>query len=328
MKKQLLLSLLILTTSAITKAATGYAIKNSYWENATTWTFEGVNRIPACGDSIIIPANKTVTINTQQNYSNCLNAIVVIVEGTLQITHGNKLDLPCNSCVNITSTGLLKKATSGGGTSTLLGICGYNEWIAAQGPLPGPVSLCNALPVTLLYFEAKSVENSVDVAWTTASEINNDQFIVERSTDGKTFNEVTKVRGAGNSSNVNEYSATDFYPAQGLSYYRLKQVDYDGAVSYSDIVAVMIKEKSAFEFINVESTMNSTVKLSFTSNMNEVYSLQMHELNGSVVFSLDVNVTTGLNNKEIYCPFLKKGIYTLTLSGADKVVAKKIAMID
>ena len=328
MKKQLLLSLLILTTSAICNAKTGYAIKNSFWSNATTWSFDGVNRVPACGDTIIIPSGKSVTVNSQQNYAGCANAIVVIVEGTLQITNGNKLDLPCNSCVNILENGLLKKATAGGGTSTLLGICGYNEWIAAQGPLPGPVSLCNALPVTLLYFEAKSVENSVDIAWTTASEINNDHFIVERSIDGSTFNEVTKARGAGNSSNVNEYSATDYYPASGLSYYRLKQVDFDGAVSYSDIVAVMIKEKSAFEFINVESTMNSTVKLSFTANTNEVYSLQMHELNGSVVFSLDVNVTTGLNNKEIYCPFLKKGIYTLTLSGAEKVLAKKIAMID
>lgn len=94
------------------------------------------------------------------------------------------------------------------------------------------------LPVDLLYFRAAYANGQVQLTWATASETTNDFFTVEKSRDGKNFTEVTRVKGAGNSTNVLTYAATDANPYAGLSYYRLKQTDLDGKFEYFPIRAV------------------------------------------------------------------------------------------
>ncbi len=94
------------------------------------------------------------------------------------------------------------------------------------------------LPIELLTFSADLQENEVLVKWETASQRNNDYFTIERSTDGKEFENVGEVDGAGNSNEVLSYSFTDEDPAQGLSYYRLRQTDYDGATEAFFPVAI------------------------------------------------------------------------------------------
>ncbi len=101
-----------------------------------------------------------------------------------------------------------------------------------------------SLPVTLAYFEASAVDDQVQVRWETTSEENNDFFTVERSRNSIAFEEVTTVKGPGNSSTVRKYSWTDAYPLAGISYYRLKQTDFDKSFTYSTIKAVKIKSLS------------------------------------------------------------------------------------
>ncbi|MBL4658577.1 MAG: T9SS type A sorting domain-containing protein, partial [Flavobacteriales bacterium] len=98
----------------------------------------------------------------------------------------------------------------------------------------------NPLPIELLYFQAELDEpnEEVDVSWETASEVNNDYYTLERSTDGIDFEFVTYVEGAGNSNHVLHYSTVDPDPLHGISYYRLKQTDYDGNFTYSDKVVI------------------------------------------------------------------------------------------
>jgi len=94
------------------------------------------------------------------------------------------------------------------------------------------------LPVELLTFEALALEHSVQIRWSTASELNNDYFSVQRSTDAEQWTEVVRRAGAGTSELAKFYTAEDYQPLDGRSYYRLKQVDFDGMSSYSSIVAV------------------------------------------------------------------------------------------
>ncbi len=94
------------------------------------------------------------------------------------------------------------------------------------------------LPVELVTFDARMAGGVVKLDWSTASEVNNDFFAVERSEDGNDWREVLLVKGNGNSNEVINYSAIDNAPIQGLSYYRLKQTDFDGAYTYSDVKAV------------------------------------------------------------------------------------------
>jgi hypothetical protein len=94
------------------------------------------------------------------------------------------------------------------------------------------------LAVTLLNFTTVKNRSGVDIAWQTAAEVNNDRFIVEKSRDGVDFIAVNTTGGAGTSQNLVSYQVRDPAPYTGTSYYRLKQVDYDGTVSYSQMAIV------------------------------------------------------------------------------------------
>lgn len=117
-----------------------------------------------------------------------------------------------------------------------------------------------ALPIELISFEAKlNTNNQVDIFWATASEQNNDFFTIERSTDGLNWEIVTTVAGAGNSINRIDYHAYDARPVSGISYYRLKQTDFDGAFEYSYIVSVF-NGNEEIQLIKVVNIMGQTVE--------------------------------------------------------------------
>jgi len=95
----------------------------------------------------------------------------------------------------------------------------------------------STLPVELASFNASCNNEGILLSWVTYSETNNDYFTVEKSTDGITFIPVGHVKGAGNSNQVIGYSVTDSESESGMSYYRLKQTDFDGSISYSEIIS-------------------------------------------------------------------------------------------
>lgn len=127
------------------------------------------------------------------------------------------------------------------GTNSLFiqGITGFS-WLTV-----GPDDQTNApLPIELLYFDALAIGAQVALNWATATEQNNDFFTVERSADGLIWEEVLVMKGAGTSIHKIDYSAVDSRPLSGLSYYRLKQTDYDGQFSYSSISSVFMNSEN------------------------------------------------------------------------------------
>jgi len=101
---------------------------------------------------------------------------------------------------------------------------------------------CSILPVELLLFNAEVVGKSVELEWSTASEFNNDRFEIQRSADVRNWETIGSVAGNGTSTVLNEYDYVDENPLMGVSYYRLKQIDFDGSFEYSWIRAVEIFE--------------------------------------------------------------------------------------
>ncbi len=133
------------------------------------------------------------------------------------------------------------------------------------------VILTNAisLNIELLGFNARNINNEyVKLDWYTATESENDYFEIERSKSGIDWEVIVEVDGAGDSDNVIKYEAQDKEPYDGVSYYRLKQTDVDGAYSYSDVVTVSIAENKKFivypnpasELITVETGKNTKYK--------------------------------------------------------------------
>lgn len=110
----------------------------------------------------------------------------------------------------------------------------------AESPfyISGMAGTAYNLPIELISFDARLLDRNVELSWVTASEHNNDYFIIERSVDGVTWNFVEEIDGAGNSVELISYKTFDFHVIRGVTYYRLKQIDYDGKSSYSEIRSV------------------------------------------------------------------------------------------
>jgi hypothetical protein len=95
------------------------------------------------------------------------------------------------------------------------------------------------LPIELLHFTAESTQRGVQLRWATAAEINNDFFTIERTRDGKNYEKITTLPGAGNSKVQLNYDFTDTRPYSGTSYYRLTQTDFDGTSESFPLVTVV-----------------------------------------------------------------------------------------
>jgi hypothetical protein len=172
------------------------------------------------------------------------------------------------------------------------------------------------LPVELISFDAKSSRDHVRLIWETAIEINNDYFIVERSWEGVTWHEVATVQGAGNSSILKSYSTTDHQPYDGASYYRLKQVDFDGQYTYSQ--SVKVERQVELQNISVfPNPTSSTLHITVVSAEVDIF-----DING-MNLSSEVKIAAGLQNIDIDMSGLRSGIYYLKAgSNVIKVVKK------
>ncbi|MEO9805058.1 MAG: T9SS type A sorting domain-containing protein [Reichenbachiella sp.] len=113
-------------------------------------------------------------------------------------------------------------------TLTLTGQTGTEYILATGGD--------NPLPIELISFQAELLKDeTVELTWITSSEINNDYFTIERSVDRTSWEIFDKVKGAGNSEQQTSYSTIDSFPYNGVTYYRLKQTDFDGQYKYFDV---------------------------------------------------------------------------------------------
>lgn len=102
----------------------------------------------------------------------------------------------------------------------------------------GTALIIQAVPVQYLSIDASFDDGNVVVEWVTISENANLQFIVERSPDGSEWNAIGTVSGSNNSTTLVQYQYTDENPFEDVSYYRIRQMDYSGMQSYSQVLAV------------------------------------------------------------------------------------------
>lgn len=112
---------------------------------------------------------------------------------------------------------------------------------------------CSALPIELLSFDVYMIDTAVNVKWSTATETNCDYFTVERSTNGIDWKEVSQVNGNGTSSTIHFYNTVDLNAPYGYSYYRLKEVDYNGQYEIYPIKSVYkpFKKRNVTMMVNI-----------------------------------------------------------------------------
>jgi len=184
----------------------------------------------------------------------------------------------------------------------------------------------SALPIKLSYFQAKLIDKKVALNWSTENEINNDYFTVERSINSQDFSEIGRKNGAGNSSDKLYYSLLDENPLIGLSYYRLKQTDTDGKVSYSEVESVYF-DKGDRAKNNSEIFPNpiedGKIKIKLNDYSNQLIKIQITDLIGKHVLLLPSHLVQDEDQFEINIPNLPSGLYYLNILGENMVNEQK-----
>ena len=201
---------------------------------------------------------------------------------------------------------------SGYWSTFLSGINSFSPFAVEDAEMP--------LPVELLAFSARPNAAVVDLTWHTASEQNSAWFEVERSADGKHFTRIARQAAAGTSSKEQKYVAVDLEPLNGWSYYRLRQVDVDGAVSYSQLEAVhrsLSEQQAAFRlYPNPAST-------HFFVDATAVNQLRLYNAVGQEVAQWQHTAGSQQHN----LPRLGAGLYTLQLLHNGSFVGKCKLMV-
>ena len=183
------------------------------------------------------------------------------------------------------------------------------------------IELINALPVELVDFSAtKYNDNSVQLAWETAMELNNDYFTIERSTDAVNWNAIGQVFGAGNSDNNIGYEYLDNNPLQETAYYRLKQTDFDGTFAYSPLVVVKNQKEEQKKVMVYPNPSSSVVTV---TNIENPASLKVFNSTGQDVSHLiNLGMITGVNEMLIDISNLRRGLYHVMVNGKTTTLNK------
>lgn len=174
------------------------------------------------------------------------------------------------------------------------------------------------LPIELLNFSAKVIDDDVILNWQTGSEVNNNYFTVERTQDGISFEELGVVEGANNSSISISYEMIDLNPFKGLSYYRLKQTDYDGNSVYSNLVAVEVHGKLN-DIQVLPNPVDGLGMLTYNSEIDGDADLVIRDIFGNEVLRSNLTIEKGENTFPLEGSLFEGGMYFITLSYLNEI---------
>lgn len=185
---------------------------------------------------------------------------------------------------------------------------------------PIEANIACLLPVHLLSFTATKKSASILLQWATVSENNNDRFVIERSSNANYFEEIGSVSGQGNSNILNNYQFVDRSPSEGISYYRLKQVDASGAVEYSRTISL----RNDIETGDFTLYPNPN-KGSFSIKVAQVEigtTIEIIDINGKTVYQSVEFSESNITNVE----GLKEGIYFVKLIQEQQITTQKVVV--
>lgn len=166
------------------------------------------------------------------------------------------------------------------------------------------------LPITLILFDVQDNTDNVKLIWETATETNNDHFTIEKSMNGNDWVIVKNIKGQGNSNSVHSYETYDEAPFSGLSYYHLKQTDYDGKFTFSEIKSIY-RGTTTEGFSVFPNPTRNTLVLNIQERM-ETVAATIYNVYGELVWSSVLN--TALEEEKIIdISSLKAGWYFIRI---------------
>jgi Secretion system C-terminal sorting domain len=223
------------------------------------------------------------------------------------------VDIASNSASFVAATGGISFfARTPNGTGAFSGSSNNN--LATPGAI-NPV----ALPIVLQKFDVTTQGQSALLSFTTATEINNSHFDIERSADGRNFQKIGEVAGAGNSLVERRYAFTDAQPLKGTNYYRLRQVDFDGQSSYSPVRTATFGKGNIVVVAPSPATDRVTVTLE--SSVQDETTWQVFDATGRLVLTGVWPAEATALDMEVHT--LPEGAYTFRLANGQDVTVKQ-----
>lgn len=183
----------------------------------------------------------------------------------------------------------------------------------------------NPLPIELATFSAELVKKKVEMKWTTQAEINNDYFTVERSPDNINFEQIGTLPGSGTTSQTHDYNFTDESPLRGISYYRLRQTDFDGKTEY--FPAVVIRNMRSTFTVYPNPATSPAVHIAFDSDLLQYYTVNVQDITGrEIPFRLE-NRQNGDTQLVFDEAWYKPGsMYIISASDGMEVMKEKLIL--
>ena len=180
--------------------------------------------------------------------------------------------------------------------------------------------IVTALPVELMSFNATLKNGSVQLTWTTAIEENAREFIIEKSADGMDFTSIGSIQAHGNSVITQKYSYKDPLITGNVSYYRLKQVDFDEKAAYSHVISTT--SEKTFENISISpQPIKDQVEIAFYATSETSVMLKVFNSTGSLVHTYNNQIQAGANSIRADLSALPQGLYLLSLQDSNGQIA-------
>ncbi|HMN04357.1 MAG TPA: hypothetical protein PKD45_01415 [Flavobacteriales bacterium] len=170
---------------------------------------------------------------------------------------------------------------------------------------------CITLPVELLALEANARNRVVNVDWSTATERNAAWFEVQRSADNINFAAIGTVPAAGNTLWQTDYRFTDESPLKGANYYRLRQVDRDGAQEYTHSVVAFLDMVPGQPPLLFPNPARQQLQVAFSSNSEGTGRLEAQDALGRTMLAKPVHMTRGSHTENLSLDLLPAGWYSL-----------------
>ena len=292
---------------------------NGNWNSGSTWD---LNRKPENDDIIIIPVNITVVLNNNQSIDNAK----LWVSGTLKLTDG-KLSLDNDSRIDVYINGKI----TGLGSNDQIRIGSSTKFKGSDPAVIGPrfadfstgsgFFMLTSLPVTYASFNVVRRNNDAIVSWTTATEMNNDHFEVERSFNGTEWSVIAMVLPTNNSILESEYSFVDRNVPSASSYYRIAQVDDNGRKNYTAVRS--LANSSGANDTKVFASANKNINVQFNRTRMKV-NIKVFNSNGQQML---IKSYQGLMNVSFRLENAVNGIYVVQITDETNVVENRKIML-
>lgn len=328
--KKIGLFVMVIIASVTAYATIITAITNGGdWNTSSTWD---AGRPPQSGDTVVIPAGYIVNINSNYSYT----GLFIVVYGTLNFNQNGKLNLygttnpyqPAN--IQIMTGGQTTSATSNSSDQVKIFLNGTmyshlsgNQLNINHDTLIGPpVPQPSPLPVLFASFSLVHSRSNVLIQWSTAFESNSKIFEIDRSTNGRTWTTIGTVTAAGNSSIPLSYSYTDQNVSGSTTfYYRVKEVDLDGHLIYTNIKSIKLDYNSPD--IKIVYVSKNNLYVNFSQQVKGNVLMRLVSSSGQLIFHQ--TITNPIGQVNITARNHSAGFYILSISdGKGLSISKQV----